>query len=58
MRNERLKKRRLQIREQLDQPIEMPEFEKSEYELIRERNIAEREKMMKEAEEKGDFDVK
>ena len=58
LRNERLKKRRLQIREQLNQPIEMPEFEKSEYELIRERNIAEREKMMKEAEEKGDFDVK
>ena len=58
LRNERLKKRRLKIREQLDQPLEMPEFEKSEYELIRERNIEEIDRLMKEAEERGDFDVK
>ena len=57
-RNARLKKRREMIREQLNQPIEMPEFEKSEYELIRDRTIAEREKMMKEAEEAGLFDIK
>ena len=57
-RNARLKKRREMIRVQLNQPIEMPEFEKSEYELIRDRTIAEREKMMKEAEEAGLFDIK
>ena len=56
--NERLKQRRIRIREQLNQPIEMPEFEKSEYELIRDQIIAEREKMMKEAEEAGMFDPK
>ena len=58
LRNERLKQRRIKIREQLNQPIEIEEFEKSEYELIRERIIAERERMMKEAEERGDFDMK
>ena len=58
LRNERLKRRRMQIREQLNQPIEMPEFEKSEYELMRDRNIAERERMMKEAEEAGLFNTK
>lgn len=58
MRKERLQQRRMTIREQLNQPIEMEEYEKGEYELIRERIIAERDKMMKEAEERGDFDVK
>ena len=58
MRKERLQQRRMTIREQLNQPIEMEEYEKGEYELIRERIIAERDTMMKEAEERGDFDVK
>ena len=59
LRNERLKKRRLKIREQLNEPIVLEEeFEKGWYELMRDRNIEERERMMKEAEERGDFDVK
>ena len=58
LRNERLKRRRMQIREQLNQPMEMPEFEKSEYELIRDRTIAERKRMMKEAEEARLFNPK
>lgn len=58
IRKERLKRRRERIREQLNQPIVLEEFEKSEYELIRDRIIAERDKMMKEAEESGMFDPK
>ena len=37
------------VMEKLRQPIEMPEIEMSEYELIRERNIAEIKKTMKES---------
>ena len=56
MRKERLQQRRMRIREQLNQPIEIDEYEKGEYELIRDQNIAERERMMKEAEDAGMFD--
>ena len=58
LRKEKLQQRRTRIREQLNQPIELPEIEKSEYELLRDQNIAERERMMKEAEEAGMFDPK
>ena len=51
-RNEKNRKCRLQrekILEKLRQPIDMPEIEMSEYELIRERNIAEIRKTMMES---------
>ena len=35
------------MKEELKQKIEMPELEKSEYELMREENIKEREEAMK-----------
>ena len=42
-------KKKIALQEELDKPIEMPEFEKSEYELIRDQNIKEREEAMKAA---------
>ena len=51
-RDEKNRKRKLErekILEELRQPIEMPEIEMSEYELIREKNIAEMQKTMKES---------
>ena len=51
-RDEKKRKCRLErekVMEKLRQPIEMPEIEMSEYELIRERNIAEIKKTMKES---------
>ena len=41
-RNERQREK-----EELKQKIELPEFEKSEYELLREKNIKEREEAMR-----------
>ena len=35
------------MKEELKQSIELPELEKSEYELLRENNIKEREEAMK-----------
>ena len=45
--NKRQRERYQKIKEELKQRIELPELEKSEYELLRERNIKEREEAMK-----------
>ena len=47
--NRKCRLKREKVMEKLRQPIEMPEIEMSEYELIRERNIAEIKKTMKES---------
>ena len=46
-RNERQREKYQKIKEKLNQRIELPEFEKSEYELLREKNIKEREDAMR-----------
>ena len=46
-RNERQREKYQKIKEELNQRIELPEFEKSEYELLREKNIKEREDAMR-----------
>ena len=43
------RKKKLALQEELDKPIEMPELEKSEYELIRDEVIRERNEAMKAA---------
>ena len=52
--NRKDKLERQRIMEELKKPINMPEMEMSQYELIREQNIAERQKFMKES---GLFDL-
>ena len=47
--NRKRKLEREKVLEELRQPIEMPDIEISEYELIREKNIAEIRKTMKES---------
>ena len=46
-RNERQREKYHRLKEELKQKIELPEFEKLEYELLREKNIKEREDAMR-----------
>ena len=46
-RNERQREKYHRLKEELKQKIELPEFEKSEYELLHEKNIKEREEAMR-----------
>ena len=52
--NWKVKLERQRIMEELKKPIDLPEMEMSQYELIREQNVAEIKKFMKES---GLFDV-
>ena len=47
--NRKSKLERERILQELKKPIDMPEFEMCEYELIRERNIAERKQFMRDS---------
>ena len=46
-RNERKRDKYHRLKEELKRKIELPEFEKSEYELLCEKNIKEREEAMR-----------